>query len=165
MKARTVGIVAAAGLAAIIGCKSERGLIPGTPTPKEDHTGEKTAIISLRCIEATEKIDKFGISQDYIRWCQDSSAESAVNSGKSDLYYHNPKGEIIHIYAKGSISNPNIYWICVPFDGCFLPRDRDFQSYLGGATRAWQEQCERFNCKELEEKWKNGEFNYDPFEF
>ena len=167
MKARTMGIVAAAGLAALAaGCKSERESTPGTSTPDADHTGEKAVIISPRCIQATEKIEKYGVYTDYIRWCQDSSSESATNSGQSILsYWVNNHENGIDIYANGSISNPSIYLICVPFDGCFLRSEKGFQSYIEGATKAWQEQCERFNCKELEEKWNNGEFNYEPFEF
>ncbi|MDI6737941.1 MAG: hypothetical protein QME12_05510 [Nanoarchaeota archaeon] len=154
MKARTLGIIAAAGLAALVGgCKSEP--IPRESTSQqtepENHISERTVTISPTCIEAEEAVNENGILKDSIRWCQ--------NKRNHLIYWVNNNKETVSIYAKGTLTNPDIYFICMPFDGCFFEGDAGFESYISGARKAWQKQCERFNCQELQDKWERGEFN------
>ena len=169
MRLRTIATVAAAGmgLAALFGgCKSEPTPVPSQgeqpqeqpqqQEQEENHIGEMTVRISPSCIYASESVSKNGGLMDSVRWCQ--------NRGARLRYWVNNNDDTVVIYAVGTLTNPEITGVCVPFDGCFTIGGENFAKYEQGAKAAWGKQCEGFGCKGLEERWEKGEFNYEPFE-
>ena len=146
MKARTMGIVAAAGLAALVGCKSE----PDPVQPANKTTVE--ASITPYGIEA--KVKEGNNNTALLYWHADSNAPM--------LRIFDYSGEECVIFEAMDITNPSVNEICLNYgiSSCVELTEETLQ-YAGLFQKASEKAkaiCEKADCEGLYERWKNKQY-------
>jgi hypothetical protein len=145
MKARTLGIVAAAGLAALVsGCKSEPA-----PVKPADKTEVEASIIPEGITADVRDNNKLVAS---IYWYPDSPR----------LRVYDLLGEEPVIFEAMDITNPSVNRICLGYgpNRCVQLNEETLQ-YTGLFQRASDKAkaiCEKADCEGLYKRWQNKQY-------
>lgn len=141
--------VAVALTALVAGCHS---YVSG-----DSHNGEKKVSIRPDKVSVEISISDSGFISDDLNWYP------GYEQGNAHMYYH--KGdEYVRMHASGNLTNPVINEVCIE-SSCIYFDANSPQSveFFANMKKKWDEQCRKFGCADVEQRWQNMQFTYDEF--
>lgn len=132
-------------------------LVAGCHFFGNSHNGEKKVSINPDKVSVEISISDSGLISDALYWYP------GTESKHINMYYHKG-GEYIQMNASGNLTSPYIFQVCGD-SGCIELDLNSLHSvdFFTNIRKKWDEQCKRFGCADIEQKWKNMQFTYDEF--